>query len=198
MTNTAKPNDHGIPAFPLAVRLQGRRCVIVGGGRVATRKANTLRSAGASVTVIAPDLTQELKALGSSGHIHVVERPYQHGDCAEAWLVVAATDNDLVNYQVAAESEAIGTLTNRADKSSAGDVLFGAVFQAGSVSVMVSTDGGNPNAARWVRDEIERTLGPLIGILGETMHTDDDQMTRRSYAQIDQQMKLEQAKGPTA
>ena len=79
-----------------------------------------------------------------------------------------------------------------------GDVLFGAVFQAGSVSVMVSTDGGNPNAARWVRDEVERALGPLIGILGETMHTDDDQMTRRSYAQIDQQMKLEQAKGPTA
>src|SRR5436190_272334 len=80
------------PSYPIALNLAGRRCVVVGGGAVAERKARGLLTAGALVVVIAPCLTAGLHALAVEDAILIHERPYTAGDLSSAFLAFAATD----------------------------------------------------------------------------------------------------------
>ena len=105
--------------YLLAVGLAGRRVVIAGGGGVAARRVPGLADAGAVVTVVAPELTPALHDLAEAGRLTWLERRYQPGDCAGAWLVCACTDDPAVNAAVAAEAEASRVWCVRADDAAA-------------------------------------------------------------------------------
>lgn len=105
--------------YLLGLRLDGRRVLVVGGGRVAQRRIPALLDAGASVTLISPGVTPALDDLIAAGRVTWERRPYQVGDCDGAWLVHVCTDHREVNTAVAAEAEAKRIWCVRADDKDA-------------------------------------------------------------------------------
>jgi precorrin-2 dehydrogenase/sirohydrochlorin ferrochelatase len=153
-------NAREVPPYPIALRLAGRRCAIVGGGAVAERKARGLLDAGAVVTIIAPELAPGLHGLASVGTIEVWPRPYAPGDlrAAGAFLAIAATDRREVNAAVGAEARALGIPVNVVDALREGDFSVPATLRRGRLTVAVSTAGGSPVVAGLVRDRLAAAL----------------------------------------
>jgi siroheme synthase-like protein len=156
-----------VALFPLFVELDGRPCVVIGGGAVAERKVEALLAAGALVTAVSPVLNEGLTALASSGRIAHVRRAYADGDLAGTALGFAATDDGAVNAAVALEGRARGVWVNAADDPAHCDAILPAVVRRGLVTVAVSTGGASPALARAVRERLERALPEAIGPLAE-------------------------------
>jgi precorrin-2 dehydrogenase/sirohydrochlorin ferrochelatase len=146
--------------YPVALRIDGRHCVVVGGGEVAARKVGSLLEAGASVTVISPLLCDALEKRRAAGEVKYLPRAYRSGDLATAFLAFAATDDDGVHEQIAREAEERGTLLNVVDRPRWCSFLVPSIARRGDIAVAVSTGGASPALARRVREEIERFIGP--------------------------------------
>jgi siroheme synthase-like protein len=146
------------PAYPVSLHLQGRPCVVVGGGRVGERKVRGLLRSGARVTVVAPSASAHLEGLAAEGRIAWRRRGYRPGDLDGAWLAFAATDSAGVNADVAAEAHQRGVLLNVAGGRMEADFDLPAVLARGRLQVAVSTQGASPGYARRVRDEIGNVL----------------------------------------
>jgi siroheme synthase-like protein len=128
--------------------------LIVGGGRVAERKARSLLAAGARVRVVAPGLTEALRALAREApRLSLVEREYVTDDIAGATLVIAATGSREVNARVSVEGRAARRLVNVADDPTAGNFITVATHRAGDLVIGVSA-GGVPRAASRIRDAL--------------------------------------------
>ena len=141
--------------LPIAIHGPDVMVLVVGGGRVATRKAVAFLRAGASVRVVAPTISGELREKAdASDRLRLEVRAYAPGDVAGANLVIAATDDASVNATVVAEARAAGKLVNRADMASAGNFSTMAVHRAGELTVGVLA--GVPGAAARVRDVIAK------------------------------------------
>lgn len=141
--------------YPVFLRLEGRRCVVVGGGVVAQGKVAGLLECGASVAVVSPDLTPALAQLAREGRIAWEARPYRRGDLAGAFLAIAATDEPGVNQEVAREAEERGVLLNVVDVPSLCTFIAPAVVRRGPVTVAISTGGLSPALARRLRRAME-------------------------------------------
>lgn len=146
--------------YPIGLDVRERRCVVVGGGAIATRRVQGLLAYGAHVTVIAPALTAELEALAAAGAVAALRRTYAAGDLAGAVLAIAATDVPMVNAAVADEARAAGVLVNVADAAAEGDFIVMAVVRRGDLQLAISTDGHSPALTRRVREDLERWLPP--------------------------------------
>jgi precorrin-2 dehydrogenase/sirohydrochlorin ferrochelatase len=141
--------DAGIsptPDYPVNLNLSGRRCLVVGGGTVAERKAEALLAAGAEVTVVSPELTARLASWTEQGKMHHLAREFRSGDAAGYRLVLCATDSAAVNEQAAQEARTSGALVNVADTPALCDFTLPARLQRGSLSIAVSTAA---RARRW-------------------------------------------------
>ena len=141
--------------YPLFMDVAGRRCVVVGGGGVASRKARGLLGSGARVTVVAPEVAPEIEAM----EVKVERRPYAPGDLAGAALAFAATDRREVNAAVAREARESGIPVNVADRPAEGDFALPSVLRRGGMQVAVSTGGASPTLARRIRDALEPSFG---------------------------------------
>jgi siroheme synthase-like protein len=168
------PVEH--PVYPVNLIVDGRRCLVVGGGPVAAHKVRGLVEAGARVTVVGPELDPEIVELArgadARGAAVVAEaRPYRHGEAAGYRLVVAATGDPAVNQQVYDDAEAAGVWINSADDPERCTVTLPARLRQGRLTVTVSTAGHSPAVAAWLRDRLAGELGPeydqLIGLLAE-------------------------------
>ena len=142
--------------YPIFLDLSGRRCVVVGGGAVAMRKARKLLQAGAEVVVVSPAVLSELESIGAE----IRYRPYEAGDLEGADLAFTATDSREVNAAVAREARERGVLVNAADKPSEGDFAVPSTLRRGGLQVAVSTGGASPTLARRIRKELEASFGP--------------------------------------
>ncbi len=158
--------------YPVSLVVAGRRCVVVGGGTVAARKAAALVDAGAEVTVVAPAVCPEVRALP----VRVDERPYRRADLDGTWLAIAATDDPVVNRQVHADGDEARVWVNAADDPGACAFTLPAVVRRGPVSVAVSTGGHSPALAGWLRDQIAAQFGPELGRLAELLSEARDQI----------------------
>jgi uroporphyrin-III C-methyltransferase/precorrin-2 dehydrogenase/sirohydrochlorin ferrochelatase len=141
------------PVYPAALRLAGRRAVVVGGGPVAQRRVLGLLDARADVLVVAPEATPAIEALADGGEIGWERRPYRDGDLAEAWYAVAAADDPVVNAAVAREAEAGRVFCSRADSAEDSTAWTPAVGRHDGVTVAV-IGGGDPRRAVDVRDGV--------------------------------------------
>lgn len=144
----------GLPAL---LNLAGRRCLIVGGGAVARRRAGALLDAGAAVSVVAPAIDDAVRRLA----VEAIERPFEAGDLDGVFLVVIATDDAAVNESAAAEAASRGVLTNRADDPEAGDVTIPAHRRRGPVTVAVDTGGASAAAARRLVESAAAGIDPV-------------------------------------
>ena len=153
--------------FPLFVELDGRPCVVIGGGAVAERKVDALLGVRAAVTVVSPTLTAGLARLAGRDCIAHVAREYAPGDLAGAALAFAATDDGAVNGAVAGEGRRRGVWVNAADDPAHCDAILPAVVRRGPITVAISTGGASPALARATRERIEAALPEAYGALGD-------------------------------
>lgn len=151
-------------SLPLQLRVAGRRCVVVGAGTVAGRRARTLSEAGAEVLVVGPDPDSAVAELAGAGAVELAPRPFRDDDVHGAFLVVAATGVLDVDERVGSLAAAAGALVNRADDAAAGDVAFPAVVRRGPVSLAVSTNGRAPAVARRLAELLDEGVDGLIGL----------------------------------
>ena len=142
--------------YPIFLNLAGRRCVVVGGGEVASRKARKLLQAGADVVVSSSELKPWLAGAG----LEVRERPYRAGDLDGAFLAFTATDSREVNRAVAREARERGIPVNVADRPFEGDFALPSTLSRGGLQVAVSTGGASPALAKRIRGELEGLFGP--------------------------------------
>ncbi len=143
----------GSPAYLTGLLLHGRRVVVVGAGRVSTRRVQRLLDSGADVTLIAPEATPGLVRLAEAGRLRWQRRGYLDGDLAGAWYALAATDDPQVNAAVAAEAERGHAFCVRADHAAGGSAWTAASQSAGGVTVAV-VGNREPQRSRAVRDAI--------------------------------------------
>ena len=145
--------------LPVGLDVRGRICIVVGGGRIGTRKVTNLLRAGASVTVISPEASDEVKQLADSGEIEWREKEYATEDLEGSFLAVAATNDDERNAQLVRDAVEGGVLVCDASSASRSDLIFGALHKREGITLAVFTDGKDPSLARRTRDRIAR-LGP--------------------------------------
>ncbi|MFJ6152752.1 uroporphyrinogen-III C-methyltransferase [Micromonospora profundi] len=150
--------------YPLGLRLDGRRVVVVGGGAVATRRVPALLDAGADVLLVAPELTPALRAHVDAGRLRWVPRRFAPDDLDGAWLVQVAIDDPLAAASVSAAAAERRIFCVRADDRTAATAWTPAVTRHGPVTVAV-LGGGDPRRAMSVRDAIRNLLGARKGPL---------------------------------
>lgn len=161
------------PLYPVGLVVEGRRCLVVGGGRVAARKVAGLLHCGAAVTMVAPAAHVALRSLVEDGTIAAIDgapldvqlRPYRPGEAAAFRLVVAATGIPDIDRAVHADAERAGVWVNCADDPGHCSFVLPAVHRDGPVSVAVSTGGASPALAGWVRRRLAEAIGPGLGTL---------------------------------
>lgn len=159
--HVAAKSTSDMSSYPLILtNLEHVRVVVVGGGSVAERKTGGLIEAGAHPVVISPDLTDTLASWRDSGAITWLQRPYSDGDLAGAFLAIAATNQHVVNAEVAAEARERGILANIGDDPAAGNFTTTATVRRGDMLLAVTTNGASPALTARIRRDLETSYGP--------------------------------------
>ena len=151
MAQRTATNKH----YPVFLTVEGRRCVVIGGGVIAERKVEGLLDAGAEVTVVAPESTAGVRALAESGAVTLVERAYAPGDLAGAFIAIAATDDSDVNEAVSREATERNVPLNVVDVTHLCTFIAPSIVRRGPVTLAVSTGGLAPALARKLRESLE-------------------------------------------
>ncbi len=146
--------------YPLALKVAGRRCVVIGGGRVAGRKTASLLDCGAHVVVVSPEFTAELEALAKRGTIDAARREFEPSDLENALIAIAATDDTDVNEAVVAAGRAHGVLVNVVDIPDLCDFYVPASVTRGDLQIAIGTGGACPALAKHLRKELSDQFGP--------------------------------------
>ena len=144
--------------YPVFLDIAGKPVVVIGGGNIAHQKVAGLLKAGAEVTVISPELNEEMASLANVGGFRHVERDYEPGDLEGYLLAFVATDDRSVNATVAAEGRERRVWVNAVDDPPYCDFIMPGIAQQGDLIVAVSTSGTSPAMARKMREEIEAFL----------------------------------------
>ncbi|SCB67229.1 Siroheme synthase domain-containing protein [Bacillus mycoides] len=135
------------------MRVDKKRVVVIGGGKVAGFKIIPLLKQGADIVVVSTELDANLVKLVEEKQIRWYQREYEKSDIKDAFLVVAATSNSVLNEQIA-EDASVNQLVNVITNPESGNVHFPAAFHRGLLNVAVSTGGASPKLAKKIRDDI--------------------------------------------
>jgi precorrin-2 dehydrogenase len=141
--------------FPMFVKVEGRRCLLIGAGKIATEKLASLLEAGANVRVIAPEASDKIAELARAGRIESAATGFQPEHLEGAFLVVAATGDPAVNEQVFRAARERGVLCNSVDEPERCDFFYPAVVRRGDLQIAISTAGKSPALAQRIRKELE-------------------------------------------
>jgi precorrin-2 dehydrogenase/sirohydrochlorin ferrochelatase len=158
--------------FPMFVKLEGKRCLVVGAGRVGEPKIVGLIDTGACVHVIALEASDAVKAWAQAGKIRLELRAFSVGDLDGTLLAVVATASRALNGSIYREAQRRGVLCNVVDDPEYCDFYYPAVVRRGDLQIAISTNGQSPSLAQKLRQQLERQFGPgyarWIAELGET------------------------------
>lgn len=137
--------------LPVGLSLKKRKCLVIGGGKVALRKINTLLEFESNITVIAPEVVEKIEYYAERKKVTLEKRPYQAGDVKGFGFVISSADDQSVNQQVYEEALAAGVPVNVVDQPELCDVIMPAVTRRGPLTVAVSTDGKAPYLSGYLR-----------------------------------------------
>jgi uroporphyrin-III C-methyltransferase/precorrin-2 dehydrogenase/sirohydrochlorin ferrochelatase len=151
--------------LPIFIQLRDELAVVVGGGQVAARKVELLLKAGARVTVVAPEIVEELDALAVRGELQLIGAKFAAAHLSGAGIVIAATDSREVNAEVSCAARKARIPVNVVDDPELSSFIFPAIVDRSPVIVAVGTSGHSPVLARRVRAQIESLLPARLGAL---------------------------------
>lgn len=155
--------------LPIFLDLKQQACLVVGGGSVATRKCKLLLKAQASITVVSPELTDALQELVKQGEISWIQSLFTSTHITEQRLVIAATNDEMINQAVHEAAQQKNILTNMTDDPDSSDFIFASVLDRSPIVVAVSSGGESPVLARNLRARLETLIPPGYSKLGELM-----------------------------
>ncbi len=187
MKDPVLPDPPGVPigpdrmgpatGLPVVLSVEDARCLVVGGGPVAARRATALVRSGARVTVVAPEVDDVLLGVyaeAGPGRLEIARRAYVPGEAASYRLVVTATGVPGTDRAVVEDALAAGALVATADAEVRGNLQLPAVHREGPVTLAVSTGGSSPGLASWLRTRLAAALGPdtaaLAALADEARH----------------------------
>jgi len=151
--------------LPIFLKLTDKPCLVVGGGTVAERKVRLLQRTGASITVLAPSVTESLQAQIDEGLIAHLPEQYTGGVVPRFWLVIAATDDESLNHRIAADAETAGRFCNVVDDNAASSFILPAIVDRSPVVIAIGTEGNAPVLAQQLKSRIEAWIPERIGEL---------------------------------
>jgi siroheme synthase-like protein len=141
--------------FPLFLKLDGRKCVVVGAGSIAAQKLESLLHSGADVRIIAPEASPEIHELVRSGRVLWTQARFHPSHLDGALMVIAATGDPVVNDLVYRAARERGVLCNAVDEPERCDFYYPAVVRRGDLQIAISTAGKSPALAQRIRKELE-------------------------------------------
>lgn len=157
----SRPAGPGKVFYPMFVDLEGRRCLVVGGGPIATEKVEKLLDHGAAIRLISPELTAELAGMVAAGVIgEYHERTYRPEDLEGCFLVIAATNLDPINRMVWQDAEARNMVCNVVDVPPLCNFIVPSIVRRGELALAISTGGASPVVAKHIRRQLDAMYGP--------------------------------------
>ncbi len=149
--------------YPIFMHIEGKSCLVVGGGAVGERKVQDLLAAGAKVTVVSREATPLLHSQAGQGLITLRQEDFQPGHLEGMFLAIAATNDQPVNEAVSAAAQARGLPVNVVDQPALCSFIVPATIRRGDLVLAIGTGGRSPALAKKLRQELERTFGPEYG-----------------------------------
>lgn len=153
--------------FPLFFKLEGRKVLIVGGGEVALRKADLLSRAGACITILAPDISHEIRELLSDNKHELIEKNYHKSYMSGARVIIAATDDETLNHEIHADATELNIPVNVVDTPPLCDFIFPAIIDRNPIVIGISSNGKAPVLARLLRARLETLIPQGYGKLAK-------------------------------
>lgn len=175
--------------LPIFIHIHNRRCLVVGGGRVAARKLRTLARAGANITLVAPQLDTVLARSVDALAVTHISREFEDSDVSDYALVVAATDSLTINERIAGLAKGKGIPVNVANQPELGTFIFPSVIDREPVTIAVSTGGSSPALARWLRGHLETIIPDRFGELARLIACYRETV-KRKYPTVSQRMRF--------
>jgi len=146
--------------FPMFVKLEGKRCLVVGAGRVGEPKIGGLIDTGARVHVIAWEASETVREWANARKITLELRAFAPADLDGTFLVVVATASRSLNESIYREAHQRGVLCNVVDDPEYCDFYYPAVVRRGDLQIAISTNGQSPSLSQKLRQQLERQFGP--------------------------------------
>lgn len=183
--------------FPMFVDMTERKCLIVGGGNVAYRKVVVMLDFGAKVTVVAEDICDELRKLtiddiasedktgsytaNKENRITFIKRRFERKDCDGMEMVIAATDDNALNHEIAEYCKANGIMVNAVDQKADCSFIFPSYIKEKNLVAAFSSGGNSPVLTQYLKGKEQEILTPFLGELNEYM----GQIREKVIAQYD-------------
>ena len=161
--------------FPMFVDMTERECLIVGGGNVAYRKVMVMLDFGAKVTVVAEDICEELRKLtiddtaNKENRITFIKRRFERKDCDGMEMVIAATDDNALNHEIAEYCKAKGIMVNAVDQKADCSFIFPSYIKEKNLVAAFSSSGNSPVLTQYLKGKEQEILTPFLGELNEYM-----------------------------
>ncbi|MDP6923656.1 MAG: bifunctional precorrin-2 dehydrogenase/sirohydrochlorin ferrochelatase [Candidatus Scalindua sp.] len=174
--------------YPIHLNVTGKRCVIIGGGKVAYRKACSLKESGADVVVVSPEVCPEM--VDEEGLV-LIKEVYEECFLDGALLVIAATDDEAINKRVTLDAEKRSIIVNVVDYPERCSFIVPSTINRGDLCISISTGGASPAVAKRIREELEDVFGKeykeYLDLLTEmrslAMSSVEDSVKRRKVLQ---------------
>ena len=185
--------------LPIFYDLKDKRCIVVGAGGIAARKADLLMQAGAKVSVVSPLLGSEMSGFNEDGKIDWIDRTFQSDDLLDAYLVIAATSDKGVNEKVAAEALKLKIPCNVVDNPQLCSFIMPSIINRDPVQIAVSTGGASPVLARLIRTNLESCTPSAYGKLAALVDNYRDAV-KLSFPKVEERRKFWESilEGPVA
>lgn len=152
-----------MPYYPICLDLKGKNCLVVGGGKVALRKIKGLLECGASVAVVAPEISKQVKELVNPEKCKIIERKFAPEDLNNITLVYAATDDRKTNEEIFNRAQEKKILVNVVDAPELCNFIVPSTLKRDELLISISTGGKTPALAKKLREEMERLFPENFG-----------------------------------
>ncbi|HEY8180815.1 MAG TPA: bifunctional precorrin-2 dehydrogenase/sirohydrochlorin ferrochelatase [Thermoanaerobaculia bacterium] len=159
------------PYYPIFLDIEDRDVVIIGGGPVCERKAETMMKYGARVTVVAPTFTDQIAQWAKSGALKIRKKKYDAADLDGASIVIASTDDEGVNTRIASDCRKRKIPVNVVDVTHLCEFIVPAIVESGSIQLAVSTGGKSPALARTLKEDLQKFVGPEYAEINDLLGT---------------------------
>jgi len=147
------------PFYIACLKLEGRKCLVIGGGEIGLEKVEGLLACNGDVTLVAPDAIEPLRELAAEGSIRWEQRGYEPADLEGSFMAIAATNDTDVNIRVYEEAEQRAMLVNVVDVPPLCNFILPAIIRTGPLAIAISTAGASPALAKRIRNQIAEEYG---------------------------------------
>lgn len=159
------------PYYPIYLDIEGRDVLIIGGGNVCARKAETMMKYGARVTIVSPEFTDEIEGWARSGVLQLRRKTYEETDLGGASIVIASTDDPCINARIARDCRRRKIPVNVVDVTHLCEFIVPAIVERGSIQIAISTGGKSPALARTLREDLQKFVGPEYDEINQVLGT---------------------------